>query len=113
VDGSLAAYAILAGIQSPHRNVELVRILCAIRGKGLERLVLQRIIAIAFDEIGAHRLWLDAFADNDRARHVFRTAGFKEGVLREAPLQDGRWRSLVVMSMLESERPALDKLAFR
>jgi diamine N-acetyltransferase len=104
-DGSLAAYAILPGVQSPHRNVELVRILCAIPGQGLGRLVLQRIIAIAFDEIGAHRLWLDVFSDNDRARHVYRTAGFsEEGVLREAVLHDGRWRSLVIMSMLESER---------
>lgn len=66
VDGSLAAYTILAGIQSPHRSLELVRILCAIPGQGLGRLVLQRIIAIAFDEIGTHRLWLDVFADNDR-----------------------------------------------
>jgi len=106
-DRSLTAFAIIAGVRSPHRNIELVRVLCADPGKGVGRAVLRQVIDLAFDEIGAHRLWLDVFTDNDRARHVYRILGFKEeGVLREAVLRAGRWRSLVVMSMLESEHHA-------
>jgi RimJ/RimL family protein N-acetyltransferase len=112
MDRSLTAFAIIAGARSPHRNVELVRVLCADPGKGVGRAVLRQVIDLAFDEIGAHRLWLDVFTDNDRARHVYRILGFKEeGVLREAVLRDGQWRSLVVMSMLESEHHAARKRA--
>ena len=111
-DQSLTAFAIIAGVRSPHRNMELVRVLCADTGKGVGRAVLREVIDLAFDEIGAHRLWLDVFTDNDRARHVYRILGFiEEGVLREAVLRDGRWRSLVVMSMLESEHHTARKRA--
>jgi RimJ/RimL family protein N-acetyltransferase len=51
-------------------------------------------VSKVFDELGAHRLWLDVFEHNARARHVYRSMGFaEEGV-------DG---SLVVMSMGEDE----------
>ena len=51
------------------------------------------------------KTWLDVFDDNYRARHVYRSVGFRdEGVLREAALKsDSRFGSLAVMSILASE----------
>jgi RimJ/RimL family protein N-acetyltransferase len=52
----------------------------------------------------AHRVWLDTFTWNERAQRAYAAAGFVwEGVLREALLKNGRFESLVVMSVLRSE----------
>ncbi len=58
----------------------------------------------AFGKHRAHRLFLDVFVTNDRARHVYETFGFrKEGIMRDAIYRDGGYHSLVLMSLLESE----------
>jgi RimJ/RimL family protein N-acetyltransferase len=58
----------------------------------------------AFHEFGAHRLWLDTYSDNTRAQHVYRSAGFsQEGVMRECKKWGDEYRSLMLMSILESE----------
>jgi diamine N-acetyltransferase len=87
---SPAGHIILRGIQSVDRSVELKRIVISEPGRGLGRIALRATISKVFDELGAHRLWLDVFEHNARARHVYRSVGFvEEGV-------DG---SLVVMSI--------------
>ena len=102
----IAAHVILGGLASPHRSVELLRIVIAEPGGGLGTRLMHRVIDMVFDELGAHRLWLDVLSDNVRARHVYAKLGFREeGVLREAVLREGEWRSLVVMALLEHERP--------
>ena len=99
-----AGHVILCGLASPNRNVELKRIVISRPGQGLGRLVMQAIVAKVFDELAAHRLWLDVFEHNARARHVYRSSGFvEEGVLRECVKQPDRYASLVVMSILEDE----------
>jgi|HubBroStandDraft_1064217.scaffolds.fasta_scaffold259787_2 diamine N-acetyltransferase len=103
-DGSLAGHVILRGIQSVNRSVELMRIVIAKPGQGLGRRVIEAIVSKVFDELAAHRLWLDVFEHNTRARHVYRSVGFvEEGVLRECVRQPERYASLVVMSILEDE----------
>ena len=102
--GAAAGHVILRGIQSPNRSVELMRIVVAEPGRGLGRRVLEAVIAKAFHELPAHRLWLDVYEHNARARHVYRSVGFiEEGVLRECIRLEDRYASLVVMSMLEGE----------
>jgi diamine N-acetyltransferase len=72
--------------------------------RGLGRKILGELIRIAFRELGAHRLYLDVFEDNSRARHLYESLGFQyEGVMREAASRDGRWFNLHLMSILESE----------
>ncbi len=106
VDGSPAGYAILRGLASANGSVELKRIVIAEPGQGVGRQALQAVIAKVFGEFRAHRLWLDVFEDNSRARHVYRSLGFvEEGVLRECIKRGEAYRSLVVMSMLETELP--------
>jgi RimJ/RimL family protein N-acetyltransferase len=102
--GAAGGHVILRGLKSVHRCIELKRIVIAEPGRGLGRIVLEAVVDKAFHELKAHRLWLDVFDDNARARHVYRKVGFvEEGVLRECVNQGGRFRSLVVMSILEDE----------
>ena len=68
--GSPAGHVILRGIQSANRSVELKRIVVAEPGQGLGSTVLRAIMSKVFDERGAHRLWLDVFEYNARARYV-------------------------------------------
>jgi diamine N-acetyltransferase len=102
--GEIEAYVILRGLNEDSRSIELKRIVVAIPEHGLGRRVLTEIIRTAFRELGAHRLFLDVFEDNARARHLYESLGFKyEGIMREAAYRDGRWFNLHLMSMLESE----------
>jgi RimJ/RimL family protein N-acetyltransferase len=103
-----AGFVILRAIHSKDRNIELLRIAVAEPGRGLGSEVLQAVMNKVFRDFGAHRLWLDTYSDNTRARHVYRSAGFsEEGVMRECKKWGDEYRSLVVMSILESEYKAL------
>ena len=104
-EGRNQGYVILRGLGSPARSIELVRIVALEPGRGLGRAMLQGVIARGFGELGANRLWLDVFDDNERGRRAYRAVGFvEEGVLRDAALRaDGRLGSLVVMSILAAE----------
>jgi diamine N-acetyltransferase len=102
--GAAAGYVILRGLASVNGSVELKRIVIAEPGRGLGREVLEAVINKVFREFRAHRFWLDAFEDNLRARHVYRSLGFvEEGVLRECIKRGETYRSLIAMSMLETE----------
>ena len=99
-----AGFVILRDIHSKDRNVELQRIAVAQPGRGLGREILEAVMRRAFGELGAHRLWLDTYSDNSRAQHVYRSVGFsEEGVMRECKKWGDEYRSLVLMSILESE----------
>jgi RimJ/RimL family protein N-acetyltransferase len=103
-DGGRMGYAILAGLASPDRSVELARIALTEPGQGRGREFLRLIKELSFGELKAHRLWLDVFPENQRAQRAYLKAGFKEeGLLREAYLHGGRFRSLIIMSILEVE----------
>jgi len=102
-----AGFVIMRDVHSKDRNVELQRIVIAQPDRGLGRQVLQMVLDKAFREIGAHRLWLDTYSDNVRAQHVYRSAGFsEEGVMRECKKWGDEYRSLILMSILESEYKA-------
>jgi diamine N-acetyltransferase len=61
----------------------------------------------AFVHHRAHRLWLDVFDTNARARRVYEAYGFREeGAMREAILRDGEYHTLVLMSLLDREYTA-------
>ena len=68
------------------------------------RRILTEVIRMAFEELGAHRLFLDVYEDNSRARHLYESLGFVyEGAMRQAAHRDGAWFDLRLMSMLEDE----------
>ena len=101
VDGMPRGFAILAGLRSPVRAVELVRIAVDPPGHGLGAAALDALIAHVFGACGAERLFLDVFADNGRARRAYLRHGFvEEEILPDAARrQDGALGTLVVMGM--------------
>lgn len=102
--GELAAYAILRGLAETSGVIELKRIVVAVPERGLGRKVLDELIRITFEELKAHRLFLDVYEDNGRARHLYESLGFVyEGILRDAALRDGTYCDLRLMSILKSE----------
>jgi diamine N-acetyltransferase len=102
--GEATGFSILFGITSPHKAVELKRIVVGAPGKGLGKEMLRLVIRKVFDEYGAHRLWLDVFEHNTRAQRAYAAVGFqREGILRESVYRDGGYHSLILMSILERE----------
>jgi diamine N-acetyltransferase len=97
-------FLILIGCRNQHQSIELKRMVVQEKNQGFGRAALRVIKKIAFDDLGAHRFWLDIKKRNTRAKALYDSEGFVlEGELREAvKVQDG-YDSLVVMSMLESE----------
>jgi RimJ/RimL family protein N-acetyltransferase len=102
--GELQAYVILRSLGEHSGSIELKRIVVATPGHGLGRAVLNEILRVVFDDLHAHRLYLDVFEDNTRARHLYESLGFVyEGTMREAAERDGIWQNLCLMSILETE----------
>lgn len=102
--GKAVGYGILAGLNDADENIELRRIVIAEKGKGYGRKVLQLIKVMAFEELKAHRLWLDVKDFNSRARHLYESENFTvEGVWRECLKGANGRESIVFMSILRSE----------
>lgn len=100
-------FVILQGCRSPHRSIELKRMVIRRQGAGLGRACLRMLKQIAFRDLHAHRFWLDVKTHNTRAKALYDSEGFvEEGRLRECVKTEQGYESLVVMSMLESEYSA-------
>ncbi|MFT4113116.1 GNAT family N-acetyltransferase [Silvibacterium sp.] len=102
--GEIEGFCIALGLRTEHRSVELKRIAVAVPGVGIGRRLLSTVCHALFTEYQMHRVWLDVFERNDRARHVYHSVGFREdGLLREAVYRDGAYHSLILMSVLDRE----------
>jgi RimJ/RimL family protein N-acetyltransferase len=100
-DGGPLGFVILAGLETPARDIELVRMAVAEPGRGLGQPLLRRLIDLAFDELGARRLWLDVFDDNPRAIRAYQAVGFREDGERRAGVakSNGETGTLVIMAI--------------
>jgi RimJ/RimL family protein N-acetyltransferase len=59
------------------------------------------VIDYALNVVGVHRISLDVYAFNPRARHVYERCGFQvEGVQRDALRWDGAWIDATMMSIV-------------
>jgi GNAT superfamily N-acetyltransferase len=103
--GDAEGFAILERILDPHEGAKLKRIAVARPGTGFGQPFLAAITRWVFEQTAAERLWLDVFTYNERARHVYRKAGFREdGLLRQAyVLPSGARVDRVIMSVLRRE----------
>ena len=80
------------------------------RGKGIGTWATEITRDFAFEELKLHRLELDVYSFNPRAEKVYLKAGFKrEGILRDAIMDGGKYADDILMSILESEWKALKK----
>ncbi|MFE7933222.1 GNAT family N-acetyltransferase [Streptomyces sp. NPDC057456] len=78
------------------------------RGRGLGTEATRLIVGHGFERLGLHRVQLELYGDNERARRVYEKVGFVvEGVRREAALRNGVWVDEVLMAILDREWAAL------
>jgi RimJ/RimL family protein N-acetyltransferase len=76
----------------------------AARGRGLGTEATRLALRHAFETVGLHRVELEVYAFNPRARAVYEKVGFvREGVRRDALRWDGEWVDAVTMSVLATE----------
>ena len=103
-DLEAGGFLILIGCRNQHQSIELKRMVVQHKNQGFGRAALRVVKKIAFDDLGAHRLWLDIKKRNTRAKSLYDSEGFVlEGELREAVKVQGGFDSLVVLSMLAPE----------
>lgn len=72
-------------------------------GRGLGTEATRLAVGHAF-AVGVHRIELEVYDFNPRARRVYEKLGFRhEGTMREALLWDGEWVDAHLMSLLETD----------
>lgn len=102
--GGIQAFALLRGLQESSRSIEFKRIIVGTPGQGLGRRIVRELMRIVFEDLHAHRFYLDVYEDNARARRLYESLGFVyEGVMREAGERGDQFISLHLMSMLDRE----------
>ncbi|MFE1775078.1 GNAT family N-acetyltransferase [Streptomyces sp. NPDC059008] len=70
-------------------------------GRGLGSEATRLLLDYAFERVGLHRVQLEVFAFNARARRAYEKCGFEvEGRMREALHWDGAWHDVLVMAAL-------------
>lgn len=97
---------VLSGIDRANRSCGFRIALSdpSVYGKGYGTEATRLILDHAFRELGLHRVTLQVYAFNTRARHVYEQVGFQvEGVLRDALLQEGAFHDALLMAILAHE----------
>ncbi|MGD8501790.1 MAG: GNAT family protein [Phycisphaerales bacterium] len=103
-DSKIIGYIILVGLENPDRSIEFKRIVIKEKNKRFGTESLHLVKRIAFENLGAHRLWLEVMEHNERAIQLYESAGFvSEGLHRESLKQGEHFLSLKVMSILAHE----------
>lgn len=73
-------------------------------GRGLGTEATRLILTYAFETVGVHRVELEVFAFNPRARHVYERVGFlHEGTKRQALCWQGDWVDTHIMAVLADD----------
>ena len=74
------------------------------RDRGLGTEATRLIVGYGFERLGLHRISLEVYAFNPRARRAYEKVGFRpEGVLRESLRYNGEWIDATIMSILAPE----------
>ena len=103
-EGPPVGYFLIRGIKGPHKSLEVKRIAIGPKGQGLGRFCMQWLKEYCFETLQFHRLWLDVFTNNERAKGLYLSEGFKiEGTLRDAIKRGDEYQSLHLLSILEQE----------
>jgi RimJ/RimL family protein N-acetyltransferase len=67
---------------------------------------IRALLDFGFGELRLERIWLDVYADNDRARHVYERVGFvHEATFRRGLFRHGQYVDVVRMAVLRGEWP--------
>ncbi|MQY09988.1 Spermidine N(1)-acetyltransferase [Streptomyces sp. RB5] len=115
--GTCAGEAVLNEFDGANRSCNF-RIALAPAGqdRGLGTEAVRLIVGYGFESLGLHRISLNVFAFNPRARRAYENVGFVvEGIRRDALLYDGAWVDDIIMSVLAPDwerhhgRPPADR----
>ncbi|TDE01620.1 GNAT family N-acetyltransferase [Jiangella asiatica] len=99
--GGLAVNGIDADNESGGFRIDLVE---KYRGQGIGPEAIELMLRYAFEEVGLHRVSLEVFEFNDRARRSYEKCGFVlEGRMRDALMWDGKRYDTLIMSILRPE----------
>ena len=73
-------------------------------GKGAGEFATRGVLKHAFMDLNLHRVHLTVLADNERAIHLYRKAGFvEEGRLRQVAFKNGDYADMLQMAILSHE----------
>jgi RimJ/RimL family protein N-acetyltransferase len=97
----------LGGISQKNRSARISRVLIGSghhKGKGYCKDMVKAVLKIGFEELKLHRISLGVYDFNKAAIRCYQSSGFSiEGISRDVLLYQGKWWSLVEMSILEDE----------
>jgi len=97
-------YAIVAGLKSNNKSIEIRRVVINEKNRGYGSEFLKLMQEYTFEDLGYHKLWLDFFESNKRVEGLYKRNGFKkEGKLRDLYYYNNKYITMVVMSILEDE----------
>lgn len=103
-EGIAVGFVILSGLKNANQSIEFMRVVIADKGRGLGRTALRAVKKLCFDELKAHRLWLDVKTFNERAQNLYQSEGFViEGTMRDCLKVGDEFQSLTLLSILEDE----------
>ncbi|WP_034915711.1 GNAT family N-acetyltransferase [Erwinia sp. 9145] len=69
-------------------------------GKGVGSELMRQAIRYSFDWLGARKIELEVFSDNEKAISLYRKFGFtEEGLKRGAALRHGRYEDVLLMAL--------------
>lgn len=108
-EGDLIGHTTLWGASLPIRAATFAIILGPeFIGKGYGTDATKTMLRYGFEELGLHKIELQAWAFNTRGIRAYEKAGLiKEGVRRDAAFHGGEFHDQVLMSILEEEHRAL------
>ncbi|WP_022902014.1 GNAT family N-acetyltransferase [Humibacter albus] len=76
----------------------------AVHGRGFATEAAKALLAVAFDELGAHRVYAELDAANEASARLCDILGMtREATLRERDHVDGDWHDVAIFGLLERE----------
>ena len=71
------------------------------QNKGYGTILVKELIKYVTEKLNMHRLYLEVFADNEKAIRLYERCEFsKEGILRDKVYKNGRFRDVMGMSYI-------------
>jgi putative acetyltransferase len=108
VVGSAGLHTVEPMVRRRHAMLLGICVARAAHGRGVGSALMAALTDYADRWVGALRIELTVWADNERAIHLYRKFGFEvEGRMRAYGFRDGRYDDAVAMARLNPRRPAL------
>lgn len=105
-DSAFVGEVVLNDLDEDNRSVGFRIVLASHAfGKGYGTEATRLAVSYAFEDAGLHRVHLEVFEHNPRARTVYEKCGFRvEGEHRDALLWEGKWHNTFTMAALSTDR---------